>query len=126
MKNGKSIYSDPIDKALIGAGGFFVAGIGLGSTGVGLPAGMSSEAVAGALETGGMFSKGVGSLLSVGSQVMASRATSNPLYNGPAIFSATTGVAPLKLGGVASFFQDKIASAASDMVGLGKIPQTCK
>lgn len=114
------------DKTLIAAGGVAVAGAAFGATGIGLPAGVTAEGVAGALAVGGTISKGVGSVLSVGSHALAITATGDWSYAGPAIFSGVAGILPFKLGPAASYFQDKVSGAASDMVGFGKIPQVCK
>jgi RHS repeat-associated protein len=121
---GKS-FDSAGDQALVGAGGVAVAGAALGATGIGLPAGVTAEGVAGALATGGTISKGVGSVLSVGSHALAVTATGNWSHAGSAIFSGVAGILPFKLGPVASYFQDKMSGAASEMVGFGNIPQSC-
>ena len=102
-----------------------VAGAAFGSTGIGLPAGLTAEAVAAGLATAGTITKGIGSVLSIGAHVVAIGATNNYSLAGPAIFSGVAGILPFKLGPVASYFQDKVSGAASQMVGFGLIPASC-
>jgi hypothetical protein len=126
MMDAGSAFDDRGDDALLAAGGVAAGGVLASATGVGLPAGITAEGIAGALAAGGALSKGVGSVLKVGAHGVAAWATSNPSHIGPGIFSATAGALPLKLGPVASFFQDKIAGIASKMVGFESIPSACK
>lgn len=114
------------DKALIVAGATAVAGAVTSATVVGLPAGVTAEGTAGVLATTGVAIKGAGSFLSVGAHAVAIIATGNWSYFGPAAFNAFAGILPFRLGARASYFQDKMVNAASDIVGFGKIPQTCK
>jgi RHS repeat-associated protein len=126
LANAGKSFDSAGDKALLTAGGFAVAGVVAGSTGIGLPAGVTAEGVAGALAAGGAVSKGIGSVFSVGSQFLASTATRDRSLIGSGIFSAVAGVLPFKLGVSASFFQDKFSAAASQAVGFGEIPEICR
>ncbi|RVU34869.1 RHS repeat-associated core domain-containing protein [Hwanghaeella grinnelliae] len=123
MKRLGQAFDSAGDKALIGAGALAVGGAVLAGTGIGLPAGISFEAAAGGLATTGVLSKGIGSTLRFASHVLAAVATDDPGYLGPALFDFTAGVAPFKLGHIASYFQDKIAGAASESIGYGSIPE---
>jgi RHS repeat-associated protein len=113
------------DRGLVAAGGIAVTGALVGATGVGAPAGLTAEGFAGGLATTSMLTKGIGSVLSVGARVVAISATGNYSLAGPAIFSSVAGILPIEFGPVASFVQDKVASAASDAVGFGNLPQNC-
>ncbi|WP_408591830.1 RHS repeat-associated core domain-containing protein [Novosphingobium sp.] len=125
LKQAGDAFDSAGDKGLIVAGGVAVGGAVAGATGVGAPAGLGAEGIAAGLATTSMLTKGIGSVLSVGAHVAAISATGDYSMAGPAIFNGVADILPIELGPVASFVQDKIASAASQAVGFGSIPQSC-
>jgi RHS repeat-associated protein len=116
--------NDLSDKAIVGAGGVAVAGAVVGSTGVGLPLGLTAEGLAGGLGATGAVGKAIaGTVNLIGSGLVAGQ-TKNGSFTAATVFSALASLATVK-NPVASFFQDRMVSGASSLVGADKPPASC-
>jgi hypothetical protein len=112
------------DMALIGAGGVAVAGAAFGATGIGLPAGVAAGAVAGSLATTGT----IGKVIASGTGLMGNLLIAGQTKNGSfTLATAASFVGPLVTvrTPTASFFQDKMVSGASRLIGADEPPTRC-